>query len=66
MLHCWQGNVEEAERLHGFASDEWAEAMNRPSTCMLARDHAGPHKWMFDGDICVSFSATARIVEEGK
>jgi hypothetical protein len=53
--HCWMSNTEHAKLTHGIASDEWAEAFNNPSTCMLPDGHAGPHQWTPDGEIEITF-----------
>jgi len=51
--HCWKSNVEEAAEIHGYASEQWGDAMNHPSTCMLLEGHEGPHDFVFDGDILI-------------
>ncbi len=56
MLHCWKGNVEHAEELHGSGSEEWAAAFNDPSTCMLERDHDDSHEFTPDGNVVITFS----------
>lgn len=48
--------MEHAEELHGFGSQEWADAYNEPhATCMLEDGHEGPHEWTLDNEIMISF-----------
>jgi hypothetical protein len=49
--HCWIGNSEVVE----WGSDAWAEAFNNPATCMLLDGHEGPHEFVPDSEIVVSF-----------
>lgn len=51
MTHCWKGNDEDIE----FGSDEWAEAFLNPATCMLEAGHEGPHEFVPDSEIGVTF-----------
>ena len=55
-LHCWKSNVEHTKNLYGFGSEQWAEALNNPSTCMLLDGHEGLHKFIPDGDIIIKFA----------
>jgi len=54
-LHCWKSGLEAAEEAHGFSSDEWAEALGEPGTCMLLDGHDGPHEWTPDSRIEIHF-----------
>lgn len=54
--HCWKDKTEHITDLHGFGSDEWAESFNEPSaTCMLESGHEGPHEFVPDSQIGVTF-----------
>ena len=56
VLHCWMGKTEYMEEVHGFGSQEWADSVSEPSaTCMLEKNHEGPHEWTLDGEIVISF-----------
>ena len=57
VLHCWAGREEWAEKTYGIPSDEWAEAVVEPATCMLEAGHSGPHEWTPDENIAVRFTA---------
>jgi hypothetical protein len=53
---CWMANLEHARLLHGENSPEYLSALDRPSTCLEPRGHAGEHRWTFDGDVTIEFS----------
>lgn len=55
---CWMSNVEEARLRHGRHGPEYHAALDRPSTCLLPRWHAGPHEFTFDGDLIFYFAHT--------
>lgn len=56
MTRCWQGNVEVARMRHGDHGREYRDALDRPSTCLLPRGHAGAHEFTFDGDVVFVFT----------
>lgn len=56
MSHCWKSNVEWAEETYGYCSDEHADAMNNTSTCLLPDGHDGPHEFVPDDEIGISFA----------
>lgn len=57
VLHCWKDRLAWIEDVHGHGSDEWCAAYDKPSaTCMLEDGHDGPHEFMPDSDIAVSFA----------
>lgn len=60
MTHCWANYLDTLE----FGSDEWAHAMasGESATCLLPDGHEGPHLWVPDSDIRVTF-ATAEELE---
>lgn len=56
MTHCWKGLIEEVEEKYGFGSAEWAECVVAGGqTCMLENGHVGPHEFMPDSEILVTF-----------
>jgi hypothetical protein len=58
-LHCWKCKLEWLAETYGYDSDEYLSALvseDGAATCMLERDHDGPHEWTSDGDIVVTFA----------
>lgn len=62
ILHCWHGENDDNE----IGSDEWTEIFIRGErTCMLERDHDGPHVYTPDDEIVIVFAAESASVEAG-
>jgi hypothetical protein len=55
MLHCWADKATVMADKYGWDSAEWAEAFNENGTCMLEKDHSGPHEFTPDSEVTVSF-----------
>lgn len=59
-LHCW----EDGPRVDRGARDE-ADPYDDgtvSTTCLLARDHAGPHDWTPDDKVIIGFPASRSVV----
>lgn len=56
--HCWHGALDDVE----FGTPEYLELSRRwpdGATCMLLDGHDGPHEYVSDTDILVSFPEEA-------
>lgn len=56
---CWKDYHEWLEENGQYMSDEWANAFSDGGTCMAADGHAGPHEFIPDSDVSISFPETA-------
>jgi hypothetical protein len=57
--HCWKSKLEWLSETYGYDSDEYLSGLvseDGSATCMLERDHVGPHEWTPDGEIIITFS----------
>lgn len=57
MVHCWKGKRDWLEENGQLGSDEWLETYECDSSCMLESGHEGPHEFVRDDDIGITFPA---------
>lgn len=56
MNHCWKDKREDVEERLGIGSDEWVDSVLESGTCMLERGHDGPHEFVPDAEIVITFT----------
>lgn len=62
-LHCWKSRLEHLAETVGRDSKAYREVADGPEhamTCMLERDHDGPHEWTPDGQIVFTVAPRGR------
>ena len=59
MVHCWEGYQDQFEEM----SEEWLDAIihERNGTCWLEHGHTGPHEFIPDDEIQISFKNREQI-----
>ncbi len=62
--HCWQGKRDWLESQGDSSSQEWCETWNCDSTCFRLNGHFGPHEWIPDNELVVSFPASSSISKD--
>lgn len=55
MTHCWKDRAEDARERFGDWSPQHCEAFLNNGSCMRPDGHAGPHEFVSDSEIAITF-----------